>query len=92
MMTGALEALDLREVGTADVYLDGDLVASLSRLPRDVIQFSYNAFSLERGGSVRDRSVSWSLPVDTDGVVMTTGGAVPAFLPVSSQRESDWGL
>ena len=73
------EPLDLRDVTGADVYLDDDLVATLNRVPGDQIRFSYNALRLGTGRSVRDRSVSWSLPATAEYPLITTGGAVPAF-------------
>jgi serine/threonine-protein kinase HipA len=78
-MTSALSAPDLRTVDDADVYLGDDLVASLRRLPGDEIGFSYDAPALGPGQSIRDRSVSWSLPVTADYPVVTSGGAVPPF-------------
>jgi serine/threonine-protein kinase HipA len=78
-MTIGSVGLDLRTVGDADVYLDDNLVANLRRLPGDEIGFRYRTSSREPGRSVRDRSVSWSLPVDVDESVITTGGAVPPF-------------
>jgi serine/threonine-protein kinase HipA len=78
-MTRASGGPDLRTVSNADVYLDGDVVAELRRLPGDEISFSYNTLSLEPGQSVRDRSVSWSLAVTADYPLITTGGAVPPF-------------
>jgi serine/threonine-protein kinase HipA len=78
-MTSASGGLDLRTVDHADVYLGDDVVASLRRLPDDDISFSYSNLSLEPRQSVRDRSVSWSLPVTADYPFITTGGAVPPF-------------
>jgi serine/threonine-protein kinase HipA len=73
------DGLDLRTVNDADVYLNEELVASLDRLPKDEIGFSYKDPSLKSGESVRDRSVSWSLPITADYPVITNGGAVPPF-------------
>jgi serine/threonine-protein kinase HipA len=78
-MTSASGGPDLRTVSNADVYLGDDVVAELRRLPADEISFSYNTLSVEPGQSVRDRSVSWSLPVTADYPLITTGGAVPPF-------------
>lgn len=78
-MTASLRSRDLREVTAADVYLNDDLVASLTRDPADVIRFDYTASIPERGLSVRDSSVSWSLLISAEYPRMTTGGAVPPF-------------
>src|SRR5882672_8448693 len=78
-MSTTPDGLDLRTVNDADVYLNEELVASLDRLPKDEIGFSYKDPSLKSGESVRDRSVSWSLPITADYPVITSGGAVPPF-------------
>lgn len=78
-MTAAISDLDLRDIAEADVYLNDEIVASLTRLPGDEIRFEYNSNSGTPGLSVRDRSVSWSLLVDGDYPLTTTGGAVPPF-------------
>jgi serine/threonine-protein kinase HipA len=70
---------ELRTVNDADVYLDDDAVASLHRSSGDEISFSYHTPSQQPGQSVRDRSVSWSLPVTAEYPLTTTGGAVPPF-------------
>lgn len=77
-MTTPTTRLDLREIAEADVYLGDDLVARLVRGQRDTISFDYIADS-SADGSVRDRSVSWSLLRTERYPVVTTGGAVPAF-------------
>jgi serine/threonine-protein kinase HipA len=69
----------VREVTNADVYLDDELVANLTRLPGDEIRFSYHNSSLAPDSTVREQSVSWSLPIDADYPLITTGGAVPPF-------------
>jgi serine/threonine-protein kinase HipA len=79
-MTVIVDPLDLREIDDADVYLDDTIVASLARLAGDEIRFNYDdALPVPPDSSVRDRSVSWSLPVDADYPLVTTGGAVPPF-------------
>lgn len=78
-MTVTVNGVDLREIGGADVYLDDELAASLDRLPGDETRFAYNSLTQERAGSIRDRSVSWSLLVNGDYPVTTAGGAVPPF-------------
>jgi serine/threonine-protein kinase HipA len=78
-MTITPDGLDLRTVDVADVYLNAEVVASLHRLQRDEIRFSYRDTSLKPGESVRDRSVSWSLLITAGYPVTTTGGAVPSF-------------
>lgn len=74
------DASDLREVVEADVYLGDDRVAHLVRQAGDQISFDYVAKGPAVGGSLRDKSVSWSLLRSRDYPVVTTGGAVPAFL------------
>jgi serine/threonine-protein kinase HipA len=78
-MTVTIDGLDLRDVNDADVYLDDDVVASLTRSPRDEIRFDYNSSSQTSGLSLRDRSVSWSLLINGNYPLTTTGGAVPPF-------------
>jgi serine/threonine-protein kinase HipA len=78
-MTGTFEAVDLRDVNSAEVYLDETIVASLARERGDAIQFSYKDVAPKPGSSIRERSVSWSLPITADHPVITTGGAVPPF-------------
>ncbi len=69
---------DLREVTEADVYIDELLVAHLTRERGDAVSFDY--VDDEAGeGSVRDRSVSWSLLRSGKYPVVTAGGAVPPF-------------
>ena len=50
-----MDSLDLRDVTAADVYLDDDLVATLTRDPADVIRFDYQASIPRQGLSVRDQ-------------------------------------
>jgi serine/threonine-protein kinase HipA len=78
-MTITPDGLDLRTVNDADIYLNDEVVASLNRLKRDEIGFSYTDPSLKPGESVRDRSVSWSLPITAGYPVIATGGPVPPF-------------
>lgn len=78
-MTVTVGDLDLRDVNDADVYLDDEVVANLARMPGDEIRFAYNSGSPTHGVSVRDRSVSWSLLVNGNYPLTTTGGAVPPF-------------
>lgn len=66
---------DLRGVGTADVLLHDDVVATLNRNDDDSVAFEY--LGPPRAG--RAASVSWSLPVAERDAVTTTGGAVPPF-------------
>jgi hypothetical protein len=63
-MTITNARLDLRDVNDADVYLNDELVASLTRLPGDEIRFACNSNSQTPGLSARDRSVSWSLLIN----------------------------
>ncbi|MCV7377499.1 protein kinase [Mycobacterium alsense] len=74
---------DLREVGEADVYLADAIVANLVRLPGDEIRFEYRdpkpVAPKLTALTIRTRSVSWSLPLDGDYPLITTGGAVPPF-------------
>lgn len=70
---------DLRDVAKADVYIDEDLVARLTRESSDTISFDYTADQSATGSSIRERSVSWSLLRTGDYPVVTTGGAVPPF-------------
>lgn len=72
------EALDLRGIVEADVYLGDDRVAHLARQAGDQISFDYVAEG-PAVGALRDTSVSWSLLRSRDYPVVTTGGAVPAF-------------
>ncbi|MCP3811711.1 type II toxin-antitoxin system HipA family toxin [Mycobacteriaceae bacterium Msp059] len=72
------EALDLREVVEADIYLGDDRVAHLVRQAADQISFDYVAEG-PAVGALRDTSVSWSLLWSREYPVVTTGGAVPAF-------------
>ncbi|MDT5184737.1 MAG: serine/threonine-protein kinase HipA [Mycobacterium sp.] len=78
-MTITPDGLDLRTVNDADIYLNDEVVASLNRSPRDEISFSYTDPSHKPSESVRERSVSWSLPITAEYPVITTGGAVPPF-------------
>jgi serine/threonine-protein kinase HipA len=78
-MSELIDSPDLRDVTAADVYLDDDLVATLTRDPADAIRFDYQVSIPEQGRSVRDRSVSWSLLATENYPKTTTGGAVPAF-------------
>lgn len=73
------DPLDLREVDRADVYLDDEPVAMLSRTAGDSITFEYTSSPPSATSSVRSVSVSWSLPVSDRAPVVTTGAAVPAF-------------
>lgn len=73
------EGLDLRTVDYADVYLDDDVVGSLTRLPGDEVSFDYHRRTVTPGVPLRRLSVSWSLPVDGDYPLNTPGGAVPPF-------------
>lgn len=75
----AVDTLTLREISDADVYLDDNLVASLTRLPRDEISFGYHTPPPAPGSTVREQSVSWSLLINADYPLITTGGAVPPF-------------
>ncbi|KKC02773.1 type II toxin-antitoxin system HipA family toxin [Mycobacterium nebraskense] len=74
---------DLREVGEADVYLDDKVVANLARLAGDQIRFDYHdpepVDPRPTALTIRTHSVSWSLPVDGQYPLTTTGGAVPPF-------------
>lgn len=70
---------DLRDVAKADVYIDEDLVARLTRESSDTISFDYTADQSATGSSIRERSVSWSLLRTGDYPVVTMGGAVPPF-------------
>lgn len=74
---------DLREVREADVYLDDKIVANLVRLPGDEIRFEYHDSKPVLPGvtarTIRAQSVSWSLPLDGEYPLTTTGGAVPPF-------------
>jgi serine/threonine-protein kinase HipA len=79
-MTAEIDALDLREVTAADVYLGDEVVARLERTTHnDDVSFAYAGLPTDAGASVRDRSVSWSLLVTGDYPVITGGGAVPPF-------------
>lgn len=73
------ETPDLRGIGEADVYLGEHRVAHLVRKSDDQISFSYAADGPAGSGSLRERSVAWSLLRSRDYPVVTTGGAVPAF-------------
>jgi serine/threonine-protein kinase HipA len=69
---------DLREITEADVYIDDDLAAHLTRERGDKVSFAYiNQHPTE--GRVRERSVSWSLLRSGEYPIVSTGGAVPAF-------------
>jgi serine/threonine-protein kinase HipA len=76
MTTTASE--DLREIAEADVYVDDEAIASLSRARDDVV-FNYATRFSANGGPVRERSVAWSLLVAGDYPRITTAGAVPPF-------------
>jgi HipA-like protein len=78
-MTTTIAGPDLRDVNDADVYLNDEIVASLTRLPGDEVRFAYNSKSQTPGLSARDRSVSWSLLINGNYPLTTTGGAVPPF-------------
>lgn len=68
----------LRAVTQADVYIDDELVARLTRSPGQGVGFDY----LPESGSsapVRDRSVAWSLLRSRADPVSTKSVAVPAF-------------
>ena len=70
--------VDLREISEADVYVGDELAAHLIRGRGDTIRFDY-VDQHGTNGSVRDRSVSWSLLRSREHPTITTGGAVPAF-------------
>jgi hypothetical protein len=104
-MTIAPDGLELRTVNDADIYLNDEVVASRTRLKRDEIGFSYADPSLTPGESVRDRSVSWSLPITADypstvsserssraATPSTQGASCPSsFLPVvTTDGDSVW--
>ena len=78
-MTAAVHGHDLRDVSGADVYLNDEVVAKLNRLPGDEIRFAYDTLTPLAGESIRDRSVSWSLLVNGEYPLTTSGGAVPPF-------------
>jgi len=78
-MTAAFHVHDLRDVSGADVYLDDEVVARLNRLPGDEIRFAYDTLTPLAGESIRDRSLSWSLLVNGEYPLTTSGGAVPPF-------------
>lgn len=74
-----MTTIDLREVAHADVYVGDQLAGRLTRGPRDTVAFDYlEDFDLGHG-SVRERSVSWSLLRTGAYPLVTTGGAVPPF-------------
>jgi serine/threonine-protein kinase HipA len=73
------DGLDLREITKADVYINDDLAAHLSRDDGDNISFNYTAKGHWTQGRIREQSVSWSLLRSHEHPVVTTGGAVPAF-------------
>lgn len=74
-----LSPADLRDIGDSDVYIDDKLAAHLTRERGDTIRFDYVDDHPATTGSIRDRSVSWSLLRSREYPVVTTGGAVPAF-------------
>lgn len=74
-----LSPADLRDIGDSDVYIDDKLAAHLTRDRGDTIRFDYVDDHPATTGSIRDRSVSWSLLRSREYPVVTTGGAVPAF-------------
>lgn len=71
--------LDLRHIAEADVYVDEDLVARLTRETGDKISFDYIPEAQPIEDHIRERSVSWSLLRSHEYPVVTTGGAVPPF-------------
>jgi serine/threonine-protein kinase HipA len=71
--------LDLREITEADVYIDNDLAAHLTRERGDKVSFAYINNQHPTEGRVRERSVSWSLLRSGEYPIVSTGGAVPAF-------------
>jgi serine/threonine-protein kinase HipA len=73
------DGLDLREVTEADVYIDDDLAAHLTRERGDKVSFAYVINQHPTEGRVRERSVSWSLLRSGEYPIAATGGAVPAF-------------
>ncbi|HTM84092.1 MAG TPA: HipA N-terminal domain-containing protein, partial [Mycobacterium sp.] len=73
------EGPGLREIVEADVYLGEDRVAHLVRQSGDQISFDYVDDDQPGAGTLRERSVSWSLLRSREYPVITTGGAVPAF-------------
>ena len=70
---------DLRDVTDADVYIEDELTAHLTRKDGDTVRFNYVADGPLINGSIRDQSVAWTLLRSRDYPVSTTGGAVPAF-------------
>ncbi len=74
----SLDAASLRAVDTADVLLGEKVVATLVRTGRDDIRFEY-ADPPAAEARIRPISVSWSLPADAAGPVLTAGGSVPPF-------------
>jgi serine/threonine-protein kinase HipA len=73
------DRLDLREITEADVYIDDDLAAHLTRERGDKVSFAYAINQHPTEGRVRERSVSWSLLRSGEYPIVVTGGAVPAF-------------
>jgi serine/threonine-protein kinase HipA len=73
------DGLDLREVTEADVYIDDDLAARLTRERADKVSFAYIINQDPVEGRVRERSVAWSLLRSGEYPIVSTGGAVPAF-------------
>ncbi|WP_343572115.1 type II toxin-antitoxin system HipA family toxin [Mycobacterium sp.] len=74
------DGLDLRESTEADVYIDNEIAARLTRDSGDRITFDYLADQdRPRHGRIRDRSISWSLLRSGEYPKVTGGGAVPAF-------------
>jgi serine/threonine-protein kinase HipA len=71
-------SVDIREITEADVYVDDEAVASLSRAGDDLV-FDYKAGFAANGRPVRERSVAWSLLVTGNYPRITTAGAVPPF-------------
>jgi serine/threonine-protein kinase HipA len=71
--------VDLRGVEAADVYLDGTVVAALTRTETDDIVFEYLPDRPVAGPRIRDDSVSWSLLADGSYPLLTSGGAVPPY-------------
>lgn len=75
----AADTADLRQVTEADVYLGDQLVGTLVREPDDQVSFDYLGTYDPVGGTVRDRSVSWSLLRIGRFPVRASCGAVPPF-------------
>lgn len=75
----AVQPPDLRAVTDADVYINEALSGKLIRQSQDSTTFDYIPAEPTADASVRDRSVSWSLPRTDEYPKTATGGAVPPF-------------